>query len=106
MLLGQSVDMSDFAEMLSIYAGRIVLNTTGIQGLFDIKMPRFGPGQLAAQSVDKKPITGGDGIREKVVEAQALPTIFTVLDQFGLKLESTKAPVEVIVIDSLQKPSD
>jgi uncharacterized protein (TIGR03435 family) len=35
------------------------------------------------------------------------PNIFQAFqDQLGLKLESTKAPAEVMVIDKLEKPSD
>jgi uncharacterized protein (TIGR03435 family) len=35
------------------------------------------------------------------------PSIFTVVqEQLGLKLEATKGPVDVIVIDSVQKPSE
>lgn len=112
MLLGQSVDMSDFAEMLSIWAGRLVMDKTGIEGLFDIKMPRFGSGQLVAPSVETGPAArgGGDGERTKALEAQlqaqSLPTLSNVLDRMGLKLDSTKGPVEVIVIDNLEKPSE
>jgi uncharacterized protein (TIGR03435 family) len=100
---GQSVDMSDFAEMLSIWAGRIVVDRTGLPGLFDIKLPRFGPGQLAAPAI---PPNAPEGVRERLLEVQSLPTLFNVLDQLGFKLESTKAPVEVIVVDNLERPSE
>jgi len=36
-----------------------------------------------------------------------VPSIFTALqEQLGLKLESTRAPVDVYVIDSVERPSD
>jgi uncharacterized protein (TIGR03435 family) len=96
--------MNDFAEMLSILAGRMIINRTGIEGLFDIKMPRLaaanspvavalkegGPGQLSAAAIVPEP----------------LPTVFTTLEQIGLKLESTKGPVDVLVIDNIEKPSE
>jgi uncharacterized protein (TIGR03435 family) len=33
------------------------------------------------------------------------PTIFNAIRDVGLKLESQKGPVEVMVIDSIEKPS-
>jgi len=102
MILGQSVEMSDLAEMLSIWAGRIVVDKTGVTGLYDVKLPRFSI--QTAPPVSEIPT---DPARAKALEAQlALPTLANVLDQFGLKLESTKAPLEVIVIDSIEKPSE
>src|SRR5262245_17293743 len=103
MIVGQSVEMSDLAEMLSIWAGRIVVDKTGIKGLYDVKIPRFGPGQLAAPSI---PPNAPEGLREKILEIQAMPTLANVLDQLGFKLESTKGPVEVLVIDSVEKPTE
>src|SRR5215470_13180681 len=110
MITGQSVAMSDLAEMISTWAGRVVVDKTGVTGLYDIKLPRFTSGQLSAslQTEDKNPAGNGrEGLPGRIPQAaQPLPTLFTVLDQFGLKLESTKGPVEVLVIDSIQKPSE
>jgi uncharacterized protein (TIGR03435 family) len=42
-----------------------------------------------------------------VNEADAPPDLFTAFQQqIGLKLENTKAPVDVVVIDKVEKPSD
>jgi uncharacterized protein (TIGR03435 family) len=103
-LTGRSVDMSDFAEMLSIWAGRAVIDKTGVQGLFDINMPPVIAAlqNIVALETDKGAIVGRGG--REVLESR--PTVFNALDQFGLKLESTKGPVEVLVIDSIQKPSE
>jgi uncharacterized protein (TIGR03435 family) len=101
-LLGQSVEMADFAEMLSIWAGRVVVDKTGINGLFDIKIPAF-TGQNAPIAVSA---AGGERGGARIIDAPLLPTVFNMLDKLGLKLESTKGPVEIIVIDSIERPSE
>lgn len=105
-LTGRSVDMSDFAEMLAIWAGRKVIDKTGIEGLFDIRMPQVVAANagLSAQ-VDGRGGGPGPGI-EKRIDVISLPTVFEAVEQFGLKLESTKGPVGVLVIDSIEKPSE
>jgi uncharacterized protein (TIGR03435 family) len=69
-------------------SGRLVVDKTNLKGFFDFRL-QFVPNELSG-----KPEVSG-------------PTIFTALqEQLGLKLESAKGPVEVIVIDSVQKPSE
>jgi uncharacterized protein (TIGR03435 family) len=103
-LTGRSVDMSDFAEMLAIWAGRVVIDKTGIPGLFDIKMPRMTSANVPVVTGARE---GGPGQppEPKFVPDPA-PTVFAAVEQIGLKLESTKGPVEVLVIDSVEKPSE
>jgi uncharacterized protein (TIGR03435 family) len=36
----------------------------------------------------------------------AAPDLFAAFQQLGLKLESTKAPTDVMVIDKVEKPSE
>ena len=102
-LTGRSVDMSDFAEMLGIWAGRVVIDKTGIAGLFDIKMPQMTSANVQVAG----PREGGPGQADSPkILGEPIPTVFAAVEQIGLKLESTRGPVEVIVIDSIEKPSE
>jgi uncharacterized protein (TIGR03435 family) len=38
--------------------------------------------------------------------ADPVPSLFTAIQELGLRLESTKGPVEVLVVDSVQKPTE
>jgi len=104
-LTGRSVDMSDFAEMLAIWAGRKVIDKTGIEGLFDIRMPQM-ISESARLAVEAR--GGGPGLEGRGGGGPALqiPTVSEAVQQFGLKLESTRGPVEVLVVDNIERPSE
>jgi uncharacterized protein (TIGR03435 family) len=83
-LIGQKASMPGLAAALSTLMGRKVMDETDLTGVYDFTL-EYAP----AQSVDS-----------------ALPSLVTALqEQLGLKLESTKAPLEVLVIDHAEKPS-
>jgi uncharacterized protein (TIGR03435 family) len=86
-----------FADNLSILLGRPVLDKTGISGMhnFTVVMKR-----------DEPLSSNGDG--GGLLSASSAPSsIFSALqEQLGLKLESKKGPVEVLVIDHLERPSE
>jgi uncharacterized protein (TIGR03435 family) len=47
------------------------------------------------------------GAGQPTAAAEPAPSLFTaVQEQLGLRLESTKGPVDVLVIDSVQKPTE
>jgi uncharacterized protein (TIGR03435 family) len=72
---------------------RPILDRTGLEGTFDIELT-FSP------------IRPGLPGRDLPTPATANPSLFTALqEQLGLKLESTKGPVDVIVIDHVEKPT-
>ena len=105
-ITGRSVDMSDVAEMLAIWAGRKVIDKTGIEGLFDIRLPQMMAAN-AGLTVRGEGGRGGAPVGiEKGIDVISIPTVFEAVEQFGLKLESTKGPVGVLVIDSIEKPSE
>lgn len=72
-----------------------MLDKTGLAGFYDFTL-EFAP--------DLSGLTTPDGSAPPQFDG---PTIFTALrEQLGLKLESTKAPVEVFVIDRVEKPTE
>jgi uncharacterized protein (TIGR03435 family) len=88
-IIGERVSMTQFATRLSRSIGRIVTDNTGLTGIFDLKLEW----------------TREDAFNEP--GASASPAIFAALqDQLGLRLESKKEPVETLVIDHVEKPSD
>ncbi len=91
--------MADFAgAMGQAVLDRPVVDQTGLTGRFDFRLT-WTPDELRAGAV------GGD--RPPTTEsADTPPDLFTAIrEELGLKLESTKAPVDVLVIDHVERPS-
>jgi uncharacterized protein (TIGR03435 family) len=73
--------------------GRGVIDKTNLKGLFDIRLD-FAP-------------AGSPDATAAVAPDPAGPYLFDAIqDQLGLKLESTRSLVEVLVIDRAEKPSE
>jgi uncharacterized protein (TIGR03435 family) len=106
-LSGSAVDMYDLALILTRYSDRPVIDRTGIQGLFDIKLqwnPFIGRPQTADDSPRSPAAQAREGPRPDLA---SLPTMFDALEQqLGLKLESRKGPVETYVIEHVERPTD
>ncbi len=89
--------ISDFAVFLqSRVLERPVVDQTGLTDRYDFQL-KWTPD--SAQAPGANPAPAADN-------PDAPPDLFTAfLQQLGLKIESTKAPVEVMVIDKVEKPS-
>jgi uncharacterized protein (TIGR03435 family) len=97
---GTSIDM--LAHLLSRQLGRTVVDKTGLTGNYDYKLD-FTPDNMTM------PMPGGaeGGPRPEMGAEQEGPSLFTAVEeQLGLKLESTKGTVDVIVIDHIDQPSE
>jgi uncharacterized protein (TIGR03435 family) len=90
----QKVSMATFAKgFLAPQTGRTVIDKTGIQGEFDLKL-------------DWTPDDAPPPADSTAGPAQ-YPSLFSALqEQLGLKLEPQRGPVEVLVIDRAAKPSE
>jgi uncharacterized protein (TIGR03435 family) len=77
--------MAHLADLLGGRLDRVVIDNTGLPGVYDLKL-EWAPNP-SPESTD--------------------PSLFTALqEQLGLKLESTKGSVEIIVIDNIERPSE
>jgi uncharacterized protein (TIGR03435 family) len=81
--------MAHFADLIARVAGLPVVDGTGLAGVYTFKL-EWSPTAGLNVSADSTPSAG--------------PSIFTALEeQLGLHLQSGKGPVEVVVIDSMEK---
>lgn len=101
---GAGLDM--FANMLSRQLGRIVVDKTCLNGKYDFAL-RWTPDE-GERPVFPGPPGGPNGNAAAPPPPEATgPSIFTALqEQLGLKLESQKGPVDVVVIDHVERPSE
>ena len=102
-LRGNGQAMSGLTQFLTQVTGRIVHDKTGLTGLYDFEL-RFDPQVLMAML----PQLGLNLPANATANAAASdsPALLTALqEQLGLKLDSQKGPVEVMVIDSAEMPA-
>lgn len=80
-----NIDTAELAVALSNFSGRLIVDRTDLKGRYQVAL--------------------NWAFNEQVSDAG--PSLFTALqEQLGLKLESAKAPVDVVVIDHLERPSE
>ena len=95
----RNATMDEFAQVMQSTLDRPVVNQTGLTGRYDFQL-RWTPDE--SQYGGRIPPQGTDGS----AAADAPPPLFTAIqEQIGLKLEATKAPAKVMVIDQVEKPS-
>lgn len=111
-LVGQQAGMEFLVQSLAQMLGRTVLDQTGLKGTYDFELtfaPEPGRGGMFGGPGDGAPPSGAGPslVKEPPPPDPNGPTIFTALqEQLGLKVESQKGPVDMIVIDHVEKPSD
>jgi uncharacterized protein (TIGR03435 family) len=91
-MIATAVPMSFLASTIGQFAGRPVLDDTGLGGKFDFILHWLSPPPIGGQ--------------QAAVDDQGRAALFNAVQDLGLKLESSKAQLEVLVIDSVQRPSE
>ena len=90
-LVARGMTMARLASLLTPDVGRIVVDVTALTESFDIEL-EWAPDQL--QDLNNQ-------------QSSDAPSLFTALqEQLGLKLESTRGPVDVLVVDRAERPTE
>ena len=101
-MVATSISMSLFALTLSGIVGRYVADRTGLTGPFDLDLTWTATETQQGLRVDPLP-----GVSSLTPSEKNGPSLFTALqEQLGLKLESTKEPVDVLMIDHVEHPTE
>jgi len=91
---GTHVTMDELAAGLGNRVGRPVVDKTGLSGKFDFELSWVADLTLATGTPDPGADVSG-------------PSIFTALqEQLGLRLDSQKGPIEMLLIDRAEKPAE
>ena len=84
---------------------RIVVDQTGLKGKYDVSL-RWDPDHNL-MGTDAGPENVKSAAPNAPSRESSIPSIFTALqEQLGLKLEPTKGPVDMIIIDHIERPSE
>jgi uncharacterized protein (TIGR03435 family) len=98
-LRGGGVAMADFVRTLTEYAGRPVVDGTGLTERYDLEL------QFTA---DRSAVTGAPapGGLTTNVDSDIAPLPTALREQLGLRLEAGRGPVELLVIDRATPPTE
>jgi uncharacterized protein (TIGR03435 family) len=87
-IVGHRTSLDELAANLAVAVERSVINKTGLQGSYDLTLT-WAPDQKTGLADD----SNGE-------------SIYTALQQqLGLKLTAARAPVEMVIVDSAERPS-
>jgi uncharacterized protein (TIGR03435 family) len=92
----RGMPLTQFTQYLAPSVNRVVIDRTGLDGRYDIDLKWSPEPQAPALGPASAQPTGNPD----------RPSLFTAIqEQLGLKLDSTKGTVEVLVIDTLARPT-
>lgn len=92
-----AMTMSRLATTLGGFTGRIVRDETGLTGVYDLLLtftPETGGGP------------SGPGLPQPAIDPNAPSLMAAIPEQLGLRLEPRRSPVDVVVVDRVEMPTE
>jgi uncharacterized protein (TIGR03435 family) len=93
-ITAENASLDRLVEALNVLLGKPVIDRTGLTGTFDYKL-EWSPDERQAPSSEAPP----------EVDGSSPPISSALQEQLGLRLVSTRAPLDLIVVEKAEKPS-
>lgn len=104
-LHAKAVNMDDLAGYIENWTDHPVINRTGLDGLYAMDTEGWTPMRLPPPPVgnvpNAAPRPNGDGDMSDPIR----PTLFNVMQKLGLELKQQKGPVDIYIVEHLERPS-
>ena len=105
-LTGGGATMQQLAQSLSQYTGRMVIDKTELAGGFDYELEFAPDPALLSRGPGGGLPGGGRAAGATPVPLHGLPVFAAVQAQLGLRLDAQRAPIDVLVVDSAEQPTE
>jgi uncharacterized protein (TIGR03435 family) len=93
------IRMHHLAAMLTPAAGRVIVDRTGLDGTYDVEFS-WSPGSAQVM------VSGGAPPITTSAPAEGMSLLSAVQTQLGMKLEPARGPVDVLVVETAERPQE
>lgn len=100
-LHAKAATIEDMAKFIEHWSDRPLLDRTGLTTLFEVDTAGWTPLTPRQPSLD-----GVTSAEDQAISDAVRPTLFSIMNGLGLKLEPTKGPVHVYVIEHAERPTE
>ena len=103
MIPARNATMAEFVSTMQRFVmDRPVVDRTGLTGTWDFDLEWAVDGTRLPQTLG--PVSERLTSARPIAGKESKPDIFSAVQQLGLRLQPTKAPVEALVVDTVVKP--
>jgi uncharacterized protein (TIGR03435 family) len=102
-LKAPAVTLTNLCDAISRFTERPVLDMTNIQGQYDFDLVFTPETTRGMTHMGPPPGAGGEHSSDGSAPSEPGASIYDAVQRYGLKLEARKAPMDVLIVDHIEK---
>lgn len=103
-LHADAANIADVAKFVENWAGRPVVDKTGLTDLYNIQTTGWRPQETIP--IQANPNGAPPSAEQQAFADPSTPTLFDIFEQLGLKLEAQRATVDTLTLVSVHRPTE